>query len=244
MSDHSAQRDKIASQVKALLAMTTSSGCTEFEAASAAAKASELMAKYDLTYADLDGRGLEDAVRGESYGARRREYFFSPEGTQRHPVRSILANVALFWDCVYLIESDGTVIMFGERNDSEHALAMLTMLQDAIDHEWATYYADPLRDKKTHGRAQRTSFMAGITHRLGERLDALKAQRSRASSTGTSLVVLKTEVVRDRCDQYLTENNYNVTFWKPAKSKISSVSAYTAGLMSGNKVNLSGERLD
>lgn len=48
-------RERLHAKIRALLAKTTEAGCTEAEALSAAALASDLMDRYNVEHGDLDG---------------------------------------------------------------------------------------------------------------------------------------------------------------------------------------------
>lgn len=233
MSTH---RDRIASKVRALLSKTTAAGCTESEALSAAELASSLMAEHDLTYADvLDD--LEETVRGERYGARLRPFVL--RGQPRHEVSGCLGDIAYFWDCLaFICHESGDLIMFGAAADTLSAHAMADLLRAAIDTEWATYYASPDRDRKTHGRKVRTSFMAGIVWRINERLAELKNTRSGASKTGTALVVARAKIVQERWETYTTAKQMTVTEGSAPAPVIASDHAFLAGQAAGERVGL------
>ena len=64
------EREKLMDRVRALLAMTTSNGCTEAEATTAAAKAAKLMEEHDLKLTDVNS--LKDERSTVSPGMRSR----------------------------------------------------------------------------------------------------------------------------------------------------------------------------
>ena len=130
-TDH---RAKLATKIKALLAMNMGNGCTEAEALSAAGKASELMAEHDLSYTDIEG---EIAV--EVFGANKRK-FFTGNGRKRgdHPVSRVVMSIGTLWDCRCWVSGDD-LIFFGEKSDTEHAHSMADLLRQSIDTEAARF---------------------------------------------------------------------------------------------------------
>jgi hypothetical protein len=71
----------------------------------------------------------------------------------------------------------------------------------------------------------------------------LKAQRTRASSTGRSLVVLKTQIIEERCQQYFDKENISITERETKPRTIKDRAAFFAGFVAGAAINLSGSRI-
>lgn len=222
-------RAALAARIRALLSKTTAAGCTEAEALAAASLASRLMAQYDLTYADL---GIERTVRGESYGARKRAW-------TAHPVRDCLAAIADLFDTMcWRLGPD--LVFFGQAEDTERAHGLTTIIQLAMDHEWSRFWVAPDRDKRMCFGSSHRSFMLGMAIRVGERIDQLKAERSRASVTGRELVVIRAEIVNEKFDAYARQTGIRLRQEAKTKIDIRSARAYDAGRAAGDRANIGG----
>ena len=243
-----AKRASIANKIKALMAMSTANGCTEAEALTAAAKAAELMAEYDVSYTDVEGE-----VAAEVFGVRKRE-FFKQNGRKvtGHPVQYTFMQVGAFWDC-RVWQSGAKLCFFGEQSDTENAHGMADMLRLAMDAEWHRYLNGPDRPEAIHGRTIRASFMIGMSRRLNERLKEMKAARSAADasarpspsvgSTGTALVVtVKTRVVAQKFATYSRDAGLNIRS-RSSASSVRSGAAFAAGQRAGGRVDIGGGKL-
>lgn len=235
-TESKSRREAIMNKVRALLAKTVANGCTEEEAMAAAALADKLMQEHDLAYEDV-----EREVRDERYGARRRP-FANGNGKRRtaHPVQYCTHYIAQYFDCK--VWCSGTeLIYFGSADDTELAHQMTDLLRLALDGEWSAYLNSPSRNPYVHGRTLRASFMAGMTRRLNDRLNQMKAERN-APSTGRALVVVKTQVVNEKFVAYKREHNLNLRSRSTTRT-ISSGAAYRAGQDAGSRVDLGGSKL-
>lgn len=192
------KRDRARSLIGALLAKTVANGCTENEAAKAAAKAAELMAAYNVSYTDAQ------QVREDVYGARTRQY---GRTARLHELTDLWSYVAELTDteCYF---SGGSIIFFGQKHDTEIAHYLLEMFVNVGETAWQAFRKAGNGETSIQGRK---AFFRGMKGRLVERIQELVKQRRRAeeaatrrTSTGTSLVVVKQAVVAERYKQHAT----------------------------------------
>lgn len=229
------EKSRIIAKVKALMAKTIDAGCTESEAMTAANLAAELMQKYDLEVKDIE------EIKDDSYGARKRE-FATGSGRRRayHEVNNILMAIANYFDCkVWLTGMD--LIFFGSKDDTDLAHEMVVMMRHAMDNEWnKNKIVLTVMNPKVHGRVLRTSFLAGMARRLNERFRELKIERSAIADkrgTGTSLVVVKNQVVVQKFQQYTIEKNLKLKTTVATRSNNNN-SAFERGKAAANNVTI------
>jgi hypothetical protein len=187
---NSAQRESQLGRIRALMAKTIENGCTEAEAAAAAAMVDALMAKYEI---DLDEVAM-----------RKQEIIQASVNGGEHPVVMAANAIATFTDCrVWLI--GGKLIKYlGFAIDTEIAEYLTLLFKRAIDREAAAFTLfnheyDAL--SKPERREMVRSFGIGMAARLGERLRDLKSKRDfTARSAGRDLVVMKAPQVNEAFD--------------------------------------------
>ena len=109
-----AKREKLLAKIRALLAMTEENGCTEAEAMSAAAAADKLLQEYDLTYSDVD---MENEVRGERYGCRRKAFVRPGCKTEHEVARWCFQTLLRYFNCRGYADNDETSVIFGTIED-------------------------------------------------------------------------------------------------------------------------------
>ena len=173
MAEDKAQRGKILDRVRALLSMTIENGCSEHEAMTAAAKAAKLMEEYDLTFSDVN------AIKGDRVGKQSKPFSASNKSHEMHAA-GIYVSVSIgnFFDCkVWRNGSD--VVFFGLKDDVDLAHDMLAMIRAAMDRELSTFLVSPeAAGSGEHRRTLSHSFMRGMGHRISQRLERLKAERT------------------------------------------------------------------
>jgi hypothetical protein len=235
MSD---DRAKILAKIKAML---ETKGCTESEAMSRLDKAAELMARYEISRADVDG-----AARDDRYGFRRRPFSKpSRSGKARLPeVAGLVPSIAKLCDCEVMLTGNGASLdYFGTALDTELAHFMTDMLRNVMESQWKRFYesieASAERSLGVHGRVQRSNFMQAFLRRVKARiLEIIEAKNAtvNASEKGRALVVCKQALVKSRYDQDKPEGTTT------RKTRISSggtsASAQAAGDAAGQRVEL------
>jgi hypothetical protein len=233
MSD---ERAKILAKIKAML---ETKGCTESEAMARLDKAAELMARYEISRADVDG-----AVTDDRYGFRSRPFAKrTPSGKVRLPeVTGLVPSVAKLCDCEVML-SGATLQFFGTALDTELAWFMTDMLRNVMESQWKRFYnsIDAAAERATgvHGRVQRSNFMYAFVGRVKVRVAQIIESKNatvNASEKGRALVVCKQALVTSKYDAAKPENTTT------RKTRISSggtsASAQAAGRAAGDKVEL------
>jgi hypothetical protein len=190
-------REKILVKVRALLARTADRGCTEAEASAALEKANELMAEYDISFADA--QELKDEVK---FGARRASYA-DPTKKRKffHEAVRIYTAIGRYYDCeCWRDRQSGEIVFFGTASDTNFAHYLLTSLIAVGETEWKKFAASEDAELSgLHGKSLRSSFFFGYVSRLIKRLDELKASREakvEAAGSKALVVVKKQEVDR------------------------------------------------
>lgn len=179
------EREKIAARIRALLAKTTENGCTEDEAISAAAKAAEMLARYNLTVDEVEMRA--------SPFQKHQEQHTDTVGERLWKVADAVAYLteATYWVSragVYPIE----ISFFGFEHEVAVARYLLEICARSMRQEAG-------RLERQYGllvpaarRRKVTPFLDGMADRLRTRIRALKP----ATPPGTGLVVLRGALMR------------------------------------------------
>jgi hypothetical protein len=180
MSDRTTREGQLA-RIRALMAKTVDNGCTEAEAAAAAAAVDRLLAQYEISLDEVNIREQEIVMRGVK--------------ARRHQVVDIAWHIAKFTDCKVWTSGD-EIIYFGFVVDTEIAEYLTLVFKRAIDSGSAafTLFNRDYDEASTPARVEMVrSFGIGMSHRLGERLMQLKSKRDfeQRESTGRDLVMLK-----------------------------------------------------
>jgi hypothetical protein len=237
MSD---DRAKILAKIKAML---ETKGCTESEAMSRLDKAAELMARYEISRADVEG-----AARDDRYGFRRRPFCNAGRsGRARLPeVAGLVPSIAKLCDCEVMLSANPQRVSldyFGTALDTELAHFMTDMLRNVMESQWKRFYesidAAAERSLGVHGRVQRSNFMSAFIRRVKARIiDITEAKNATvsASERGRALVVCKQEIVTQRYEEQKPENTRTRT--TRIGSSGTSASAQAAGDAAGQRVEL------
>ena len=216
----------VSRKIKALLQRTQEAGCTEAEAAAAAGKAHELLAKYQLSLSELD---------------------LKEEGTCQTKVkvsgleieRNLMGAVAGYCDCKVWRHREsrgdiGTVVFLGLKSDAFFAECLLASLTGFVQRETLLFSLD----QETRGvRHLVDSFKHGACQRIKERLnEAVAARRTvPAQDNSRALVVAKAAMVAEAFEAL------GIKLRKPSKAATVTVDAraFGAGRDSGDKARFS-----
>jgi hypothetical protein len=207
-------------RIRALMAKTVANGCSESEAMAAAAKVSELMDRYGLTYSDFE-------IKQER--CRKRQ-----ATDRRHDVNLVACAIARFCNCRHWLE-DGRIQYFGLPVDVTIATYMTDLCRSAMDVGFKRFVASDLCPWEDDVRTLRKPFMVAMAYRLSERFDAMADARGRTAMTadGTSLVVVTNAVVEK---QYLALK-LKLTPGRAPRYR-DNAAAEIAGRAAGDRVNL------
>lgn len=179
MSDQ--RKRTIALKIKALLAKTTESGCTEAEALEAAAKAAELLHKYQLDLSELDLREEGTAEAAVEYDDL---------------ARALAGMVAKYCECkVWGEPRKGKMKFLGLTSDAWFAEWLMLALTAFVKRKGLEYSLD----QRNVFQSDITDFRFGCINRINERLKAeIDARKAEAQgATGRALIVLKDQLVTE-----------------------------------------------
>lgn len=184
------KREALIAKIKALLAKTIENGATEHEALTAAAKAAELMEKYDIEIGDDEE--VDDEVMEN-------DYTFPPEF--HNHIMTVSMAIAELCEVEVIGLTDNSRLKTGYRIyglpvDVEIAQYLHEIIIAAMKHElkrasggWMLYVPRK-RDIAQH------SFLDGLTERLAERIRELAWARQH-KKTGNALVVAKEALIKE-----------------------------------------------
>ena len=172
------EREKIAARIRALLAKTVENGCTEDEAIAAAAKAAEMLARYNLTLDEVE-------MRASPFG-RHSEQHDDQVGGRLWKVASAIAHMtgARYW-----AQRPGArpeVNFFGFEHEVAVARYLLEICARAMRQEACRLDRSYALLNASVRRRRVAPFIDGMADRLAQRIRDLKPP----SPTGTGLVVL------------------------------------------------------
>ena len=231
------KREAIKRKIRALLAQSQSNGATEAEAMAFAAKASELMEEYGLTY-----ESIED-IKNERWGGRHAHVNpHTKKRGKRHEVRWCAFHIAQLFDCVCW-ETQETRTYFGTDIDTLQAHSLTDMVCLAMEAEWAAYNRNG-HGAYAHPKSIRFSFLRAMAFRICERLKAMVAQRD-ASTTKTAhaqgralMIIPKRDEVKNQLEKYQDQTNLKLRREVKNKTTIKDRQAAKAGLAAGDRVSL------
>jgi Protein of unknown function (DUF2786) len=224
----SSNRDAAVKRIKALLAKTEANGCTEEEAFAAAAKAGELMDKYGIESSEADIRE-ETCVTGIHGGER----------LKSHESQWISNAVGRYCDCrVWRKTRTGQIVFFGLPADVEVATYIMRVVEGAMNRSFKAFKKSEAYPHYDEARRVRATYMNAMATRVTKRLDEMHAARhteDMKTTTGTSLVLVKTQVVAEQFDALGMKlgKSKSVTL-----KQSSSAAAWNAGKAAGDKVHL------
>jgi hypothetical protein len=186
----------IALKIRALLAKTADRGCSEAEAIAAAAKAKELLDKYqiDLSEHELEEEGF---VKGKAEKAQARR--FNVQETLAHWIAKFCeVKVWHTFDSAGYRRKEKRIVFFGLRSDVEFANWLTVALEAFVWHN-ADEYETKL--KYEHGPTVggyylKRDFAMGACARINQRLRAeVEARKPQTMSDGRALMVVKNQLV-------------------------------------------------
>lgn len=244
MSDNT--RETIANRIRNLLAKTVENGCTEAEALAAAEMARRIMDQHRLSQSDLEVQ--EEPIDEE----------LVDRPTDRKICAADLCLYGLDAYCgveTWYRETQGRdkngyhkwvrkLVIFGLKSDVQMATYLYRMIASAIRVESdrhiqdnPVYHDDWLSPaQKAHRTIKvKQSFQVGMGRRLGQRLNemAKAANATAKTSSGTSLVVVKSAMVKEAYEAL------GLKFGRASKGPSAyDDNAYLAGKAAGDRVNL------
>lgn len=226
-------KNKILKKIQALMAKTVENGASEKEALSATSKAAMLLEKYNLSMQDVD---LENTNCDEG--------LYKIGKKQSHPVSYLCSVIGELTGTKVMLRTDhheGSkyIVYFGLKHDIQVALYITEIIHKAMEREFKIFKKTfDYKYSNMQPKTKRHSFMMGMVMRLQERIAVMiyeKEQRRKEQNitTGTSLVVVKDEMVAEEFDDKYGELEKVVRKPNP-KSR----TALVAGMYAGDKVEI------
>lgn len=180
------ERESVIGKIRALLSKTVANGATEAEAIAAAAKAAEMMTKYDLSMDEVDVRDS---------GTRRKSYSLDPEF--RNHVVTVAVAIAEMTGTRFWLDGPRSIsragVFFGLPHDVEIACYLLDVCESAMRRETEAFERTIALFRRTIRSARRDAFLTGMSRRISERIRELAWTRR---STANALVPVKEELIK------------------------------------------------
>lgn len=220
---------RVKTRIRALAEKTTSNGCTEAEALSAAEMVGRLLERYALTMEQVDLRETP-CIQLEVHAG----------GQRRRPVDGCVVAIARFCDCkVWLTRGElgVTYVFFGIETDAMLGRYLFEVVAIALRTELARFKIRNPRLRDVQLRRARESFQHGMVARIAARLSADQAAREAAvaaqRATGNALMLIKHSIV----DEAFAALQTRLVSTRQAARRVVR-SAYQDGLQAGDRVNL------
>jgi len=218
----------IEERIRKLLALADSPN--ENEAAAAAEKAQALMLRYGIELAAVAASGGERLAVDEHVVDGRVDPW-------RRMLAAAVARSAggeIVWEPGHS-RGQGKIFFYGPSGTVGGIVELFRYLEAQLVVISAAATA-ARRQRRVHGRTWRNSFLLGAVGRIGQRLDARRAQTAEAGENGRALVLVKTAVDREieRRHPELESSGY-----RPSVAR----GAYEAGSRAGKQVDLGDRRL-
>ena len=220
---------RVKSRIRALAEKTTSNGCTEAEALSAAEMVGRLLERYALTMGQVDLRETP-CVQLEVHAG----------GQRRRPIDGCVVAIARFCDCkVWLTRGEFGVayVFFGLETDAMLGRYLFEVIAAALRTEHAGFKHRNPRLRDVQLRRAGESFQHGMVARVAARLTLVRSERdasvAKQRATGNALLLIKHQVVEQA---FAATQTRLVSTRRSARTIVRS--AYQDGLQAGDKVNL------
>lgn len=191
----------IAARIRALRAKAADEASSMAEAMGAAAHAAKLLAKYDLTEAQIAADDSNDAAAvAGGFGVNR---------SKLHDVLHIVWSGIAQLTETKSYRDGGTLRFVGMPQDVEMAIYLSEMLTAASDRMWQDYrkkHVAPKGRGRSFSMYHRRGFMRGFGTEINARLVELATQRKKdveqqvGKSAGTALVVRKQDLIKTKMD--------------------------------------------
>ncbi len=219
--------EKYVDIIKALRRKAEDQASTEAEVMEAIAQAEKLMAKHQITEAQLEKITATEGMREGSHDNRLKT---------RHPINKYcIVPISAFCEVKGWYDVDYRKAKFyGFDPDVEMAEYLIDMIRGSMERTWKTYLKEnPIPTRSRH--TEFWSFHLGFSNRIRIRIaEIIDARTPIIISSGTDLVIKKMEII---------ENGFNTALGlKLRKGKRTNIrlqfGAYGQGQDAGDNVNL------
>jgi hypothetical protein len=200
MHNQISELQKVKDRIKALTKKTVEQGCSEHEAMVAMEKVGRLLEQYNLSMSEIDLR--EQTCK---------TVFIKSRTNRRGAMDDCVSSLASLFDCIAWFSKNwkrdenwkrqpSSYGFFGTETDIEMIEYLFNIIADAIENETANFKRTATYYQATNKKRATVSFGRGMASRISYRLSQMKAEakakQAAATPTGTSLVVLKDQLVK------------------------------------------------
>ena len=194
--------EEIISKIRKLLAMTEKNGCSEGEAMTAALMAQKLMAKYNLTIADIEDDTSKGKIVEVGYDA----------GT-KYKWKYRLANIiAVNFCCKVFVVGRSKIVFYGYENHAKIASDVFKFLFETGIRLANNYYYKCYKDGLETVGVKNTflvGFCDGIKEVLGQQCRALMLVTPKEVEDGFKKIVGNSKAVNSTMKIYRDSQVYN-----------------------------------
>lgn len=155
-------REEILKKVEKLLALAGNNP-NEHEAVAAALKAQELMARYNIELADVQGKSAAQKITPETYKSKNGKNL----GKWKYTLSGIIAKN--FCCKTYTVDSDA-VVFYGHENDAKIAKEVFRFLFES-GNKFAERYYRKCREEGRNTKGVRNTYLKGFCEGIREVLD-------------------------------------------------------------------------
>lgn len=222
------EQQNIAAKIRKMAQMTVSNGCSEQEAMVYAERIGELLEVHNLS---LDKVFLDSVTCVQAAAKFNRQ--------RRHPIEWCMVAIARYVDCKIWGEG-ANFTFFGLENDVRMGLYLTSIVYKSMEASLAVFQLSDVYQLSQSKKTMTISFQKGMAARIGQRLNEIKAERSKQATqkiefAGTDMVLLK----KNKVDEEY-EAKYGTARTKKHYASASTVNhaAYFAGHNAANSVNL------
>ena len=182
-------REKIAARIRALLAKTVENGCTEDEAVAAAAKAAEMLERYNLS--------IDEVQMRETPLKRHAETFTDMVGDRLWRVAAAISHLtgARYW-CSPAGVRPVRIDFLGFHHEVEVAQYLLDICGRAMRQKERELDAAWGLLRPAAKRRKVIPYLDGMASRLAQRIRALKP-----TATGKGLIVVRDQIIAQEMDR-------------------------------------------
>ena len=234
----SSELSKVKARILALSLKTVSNGCSEAEANSAMEKVGELLQVYNLNMSEIEMKDERFVTISISFN-----------GLSKDKMKWVVCAIAAFCDCKVWFDKGSKVrktnsaySFFGMEPDTEMVKYLYSTIEKSMTHELAQYkntpYMRAIQGTRGMIKVASTNFITGFCTKVNARLNQIKGERDdalrAAKQAGTSLVVIKSQLVEERFREEGISLRKNYT---PTYRRQYDFNAYYAGSDAGEKVN-------
>lgn len=220
----------IKDKIRALVSKTTENGATEAEALAAMKKVGKLLDQYNLSMDEI------------SFKEEKCHHLTFPRvGTGQGVQSSVIVNLGRMTGTKVWADSRNghTLHIFGMEQDVILAKYLLDIIVNAFDTEMKKFKeSEAYQNHNGHRKVLTTDFRFGYISQMNMRLKETKAEMDRsmiaAPVTGTSIIVLKNQLVNQELSQLGLNLRTKTSYRRHAQNQ----SALDAGRNAARRVNM------